>query len=96
VEFSNVAGHCGKPCRMSLLFGLKAGGACGMLCVQGGWLPASTYGAAVEFSSVAGHCGNPCRMSLLIFFFVGVNRLQERNPATNVTPQKVRQESGAT
>jgi hypothetical protein len=30
------------------------------------------------------------------FFFCGVNRLQERNQATNVTPQKVRQESGAT
>jgi hypothetical protein len=62
VEFIGIAGHRGKPCRMSLLFGLKGEGARLMLCI----------------------------------FFLGVNRLQERNQATNVTPQKIRQESGAT
>jgi hypothetical protein len=33
VEVMGVAGHCGKPCRMSLYCGLKGNGAWLMLCV---------------------------------------------------------------
>jgi hypothetical protein len=42
VEFSIVAGHCRKPGRMSLVFGLKGKGAWLMLCVQGGRRQART------------------------------------------------------
>jgi hypothetical protein len=42
VEFSIVAGHCGKPGRMSLVSGLKGKGAWLMLCVQGGRRQART------------------------------------------------------
>jgi hypothetical protein len=71
VEFIGIAGHRGKPCRMSLLFGLKGEGARLMLCMQGSRLQARTerrwdLSASPDTgASPAGFFFWPCRMSLL-------------------------------
>jgi hypothetical protein len=87
---------------MSLVFGLKRQGAWLMLCVQGGRLQARTELRWNLSASPDTALLQPCRMSLvfglkgegawLMLSVFGVNRLQERNRATNDTPQKFRQE----